>query len=227
MKKHNFVGENLNRLPPGFRFQPTDEELLFQYLRCKIFSLPLPASIIPEVHFPKLDPWELPGDSMEERYVFTKKGGRHKKRNQNNRSSRATNSGYWEDTGSEMHISPPPSQNFETMIITGIKKTLVYHMGRAPNGSPTDWYMNEYSLVYNNKNYKGVSKLEDWVIWHVFLKQRIEENDNAIMLDYNNSHYRLTSNIPSPCSSSSSSNSFAHVSSYELHSDEESNYNFM
>lgn len=61
MKKHNFVIEGVSRLPPGFRFQPTDEELLFQYLRCKIFGLPLPASVIPEVHFSNLDPWELPG----------------------------------------------------------------------------------------------------------------------------------------------------------------------
>lgn len=75
--------------------------------------------------------------------------------------------------------------------------------------------------------------MEDWVIYHVFLKQRVEENDDAIMLDYdnNNGHYNLTSNIDRyPCcssSSSSSSNSFAEVSSYDSQSDEESSYNFL
>ena len=60
----------MNRLPPGFRFQPTDEELLFEYLRCKMFSLPLPASIIPEVSFSNYDPWDLPGMSFFFLYLF-------------------------------------------------------------------------------------------------------------------------------------------------------------
>ncbi|URD93934.1 ANAC083 transcription factor [Musa troglodytarum] len=36
----------LTRLPPGFRFHPTDEELVVQYLKRKVFSCPLPASFI-------------------------------------------------------------------------------------------------------------------------------------------------------------------------------------
>lgn len=61
MDKFNFVRNGMIRLPPGFRFQPTDEELVFQYLRCKVFSCPLPASIIPEVNVCMYDPWDLPG----------------------------------------------------------------------------------------------------------------------------------------------------------------------
>lgn len=49
------------RLPPGFRFHPTDEELVVQYLKRKVFACPLPASIIPEVDVCKSDPWDLPG----------------------------------------------------------------------------------------------------------------------------------------------------------------------
>lgn len=49
------------RLPPGFRFHPTDEELVVQYLKRKAFCCPLPASIIPEVDVCKSDPWDLPG----------------------------------------------------------------------------------------------------------------------------------------------------------------------
>jgi hypothetical protein len=51
----------MSGLPPGFRFQPTEEELVFQYLKRKILSWPLPASVIPEVNVCKYDPWELPG----------------------------------------------------------------------------------------------------------------------------------------------------------------------
>ncbi|GMN49319.1 hypothetical protein TIFTF001_018486 [Ficus carica] len=49
MEKLNFVKNGVLRLPPGFRFHPTDEELVVQYLKRKAFSHPLPASIIPEV----------------------------------------------------------------------------------------------------------------------------------------------------------------------------------
>ena len=51
-------------LPPGFRFEPTEEELVFEYLKCKVFSFPLPASIIPEITTSvcNLDPWDIPGN---------------------------------------------------------------------------------------------------------------------------------------------------------------------
>ncbi|KAF3438503.1 hypothetical protein FNV43_RR21265 [Rhamnella rubrinervis] len=68
MDKFNFVRNGVIRLPPGFRFQPTDEEIIFQYLRRKVFSCPLPASIIPELNVSKYDPWDLPGDMGLERY---------------------------------------------------------------------------------------------------------------------------------------------------------------
>lgn len=48
-------------LPPGFRFEPTEEELVFEYLKCKVFSSALPASIIPEINGVwSLDPWDIP-----------------------------------------------------------------------------------------------------------------------------------------------------------------------
>lgn len=50
------------QLPPGFRFHPTDEELVVQYLRRKALARPLPAAVIPVVHAAAtLDPWDLPG----------------------------------------------------------------------------------------------------------------------------------------------------------------------
>ena len=51
-------------LPPGFRFHPTDEELVVHYLRRKVQSTPLPVSIIAEVDLYKFDPWELPGNFL-------------------------------------------------------------------------------------------------------------------------------------------------------------------
>ena len=49
------------QLPPGFRFHPTDEELIMHYLKNQAMSKPCPVSIIPEVDIYKFDPWQLPG----------------------------------------------------------------------------------------------------------------------------------------------------------------------
>lgn len=46
--------------PPGFRFHPSDEELIVHYLQNKISSRPLPASIMAEIDLYKYNPWELP-----------------------------------------------------------------------------------------------------------------------------------------------------------------------
>jgi hypothetical protein len=54
-------GSQQPNLPPGFRFHPTDEELVVHYLKKKTTSAPLPMAIIAEVDLYKFDPWELPG----------------------------------------------------------------------------------------------------------------------------------------------------------------------
>lgn len=43
---------------PGFRFHPTDEELVSFYLRMKVENKPL--NLIKEVDIYKYDPWDLP-----------------------------------------------------------------------------------------------------------------------------------------------------------------------
>ena len=48
-------------LPPGFRFHPTDEELVLHYLCRKATNQTLPVPIIVEIDLYKYDPWQLPG----------------------------------------------------------------------------------------------------------------------------------------------------------------------
>jgi len=48
-------------LPPGFRFHPTDEELIGYYLKRKVEGLEIELEVIPVIDFYKFDPWELPG----------------------------------------------------------------------------------------------------------------------------------------------------------------------
>lgn len=47
-------------LPPGFRFYPTDEELLVQYLCRKVAGQHFSLQIIGDIDLYKFDPWVLP-----------------------------------------------------------------------------------------------------------------------------------------------------------------------
>ncbi|KAL4341361.1 hypothetical protein GQ457_08G005620 [Hibiscus cannabinus] len=51
-------------LPPGFRFHPTDEELILHYLMKKLSSSPFSVSIIADVDIYKSDPWDLPDKAV-------------------------------------------------------------------------------------------------------------------------------------------------------------------
>lgn len=47
-------------LPPGFRFHPTDEELITHYLSKKVVDSNFSARAIGEVDMNKVEPWDLP-----------------------------------------------------------------------------------------------------------------------------------------------------------------------
>jgi hypothetical protein len=50
-----------NGVPPGFRFHPTDEELLLYYLKKKIGFEKFDLEVIREVDLNKIEPWDLQG----------------------------------------------------------------------------------------------------------------------------------------------------------------------
>lgn len=52
---------NEQGLPPGFRFHPTDEELITFYLASKVFNGSFCGVNIAEVDLNRCEPWELPG----------------------------------------------------------------------------------------------------------------------------------------------------------------------
>ncbi|KAG2403707.1 NAC domain-containing protein [Vigna angularis] len=160
MEKLNFVKNGELRLPPGFRFHPTDEELVVQYLKRKVFSFPLPASVIHEFDVCKSDPWDLPGDLEKERYFFSTKEPKYPN---GNRSNRATSSGYWKATGLDKQILTSKGNQ-----VVGMKKTLVFYRGKPPHGSRTDWIMHEYRLL----NPPSQVPMENWVLCRIFLKRR-------------------------------------------------------
>lgn len=52
--------EKIDDVMPGFRFHPTDEELVDFYLKRKIQQKSLPIELIKQVDIYKYDPWDLP-----------------------------------------------------------------------------------------------------------------------------------------------------------------------
>ncbi|KAF9671751.1 hypothetical protein SADUNF_Sadunf12G0080900 [Salix dunnii] len=205
MEKLNFVRDGMSRLPPGFRFQPTEEELVFQYLKGKILSWSLPASVIPEVNVCKYDPWELPvildifpvkilpalkvngsnhacvaGDMEQERYFFSNKEAKYPK---GNRVNRATSSGYWKATGVDKQIVSSNRKN----------------------------------------NHNSSFQLDKWVVCRIFLKNKgtataettetcTNENDRGTqprLFDFMARDEMVFDSVSSSCSSSSSPADFS------------------
>ncbi|XP_076889296.1 NAC transcription factor 56-like [Bidens hawaiensis] len=170
------------QLPPGFRFHPTDEELVIHYLKKKAASEPLPASVIAEVDLYKFDPWELPAKAAfgEKEWYFFSPWDR--KYPNGARPNRAATSGYWKATG----IDKPVLTAGGTHKVA-VKKALVFYGGKPPKGVKTNWIMHEYRLVDNNNNKsictppvfdpaksKGSLRLDDWVLCRIYKKCNVQ-----------------------------------------------------
>lgn len=155
-------------LPPGFRFHPSDEELVGYYLKRKVHGRKIELDIIPEVDLYKCEPWDLPDKSFLpnrdlEWYFFSP---RDKKYPNGTRTNRATEAGYWKATGKDRKVSSKSS-------MIGTKKTLVFYRGRAPQGRRTDWVMHEYRL--DETQCEGAAGVQDaFVLCRVFKKNGIE-----------------------------------------------------
>ncbi|XP_022156468.1 NAC domain-containing protein 7-like [Momordica charantia] len=151
-------------VPPGFRFHPTDEELVDYYLRKKVASKRIDLDIIKDVNLYKIEPWDLQelcklgSEDQNEWYFFSHKD---KKYPTGTRTNRATKAGFWKATGRDKAI-------YSRHCLVGMRKTLVFYKGRAPNGQKSDWIMHEYRLETNEN---ATPQEEGWVVCRVFKKR--------------------------------------------------------
>ncbi|KAI3701910.1 hypothetical protein L6452_27375 [Arctium lappa] len=125
---------------PGFRFHPTEEELVEFYLRRKVEGKRFNVELITFLDLYRYDPWELPALAAigEKEWFFYVP--RDRKYRNGDRPNRVTTSGYWKATGADRMIRT------ENLRSIGLKKTLVFYSGKAPKGIRTSWIMNEYRM---------------------------------------------------------------------------------
>ncbi|KAL2942825.1 NAC domain-containing protein 45 [Bienertia sinuspersici] len=194
-------------LPPGFRFHPTDEELVAYYLKRKINGRKIDLEVIAEVDLYKCEPWDLPiiwgvdcgiyiyilkmvlcdvaGRSLLpskdlEWYFFSP---RDRKYPNGSRTNRATKAGYWKATGKDRKVN-------SQLRAVGMKKTLVYYRGRAPHGHRTDWVMHEYRL--DERECEVVSGLQDaYALCRIFKKTAPPSPPKMMTPQYGSSNYTL------------------------------------
>ncbi|XP_042008340.1 NAC domain-containing protein 43-like [Salvia splendens] len=169
-----------SKVPPGFRFHPTEEELLHYYLRKKVAAEKIDLDVIRDVDLNKLEPWEIQekckigSTPQNDWYFFSHKD---KKYPTGTRTNRATAAGFWKATGRDKVIH-------SNLRRIGMRKTLVFYRGRAPHGQKSDWIMHEYRLDdISPLDSTNVSSLagdmgpeEGWVVCRVFKKKNYHKS---------------------------------------------------
>ncbi|KZV40989.1 NAC domain-containing protein 7-like [Dorcoceras hygrometricum] len=111
---------SFSNVPPGFRFHPTDEELVDYYLRKKISSVKFDLDVIKDVDLYKIEPWDLQelcriGTEEQDGYYFF--SHKDKKYPTGTRTNRATKAGFWKATGRDKAI-------YSKHNLIGMRKTL-------------------------------------------------------------------------------------------------------
>ncbi|XP_062190063.1 NAC domain-containing protein 46-like [Phragmites australis] len=151
-------------LPPGFRFHPTDEEVVSHYLTPKALDRLFSCVVIADVDLNKIEPWDLPSKAKmgeKEWYFFCHKDRKYPT---GTRTNRATATGYWKATGKDKEIFRSGG------VLVGMKKTLVFYLGRAPRGEKTPWVMHEYRLEGKLPPQLPRAAKDEWAVCRVFDK---------------------------------------------------------
>ncbi|GAV58112.1 NAM domain-containing protein [Cephalotus follicularis] len=173
MDETNEVDKVDDVMLPGFRFHPTDEELVGFYLKRKIQHRSLPIELIKQVDIYKYDPWDLPKEMAstgeKEWYFYCP---RDRKYRNSARPNRVTGAGFWKATGTDR-----PIYSSDGTRCIGLKKSLVFYRGRAAKGIKTDWMMHEFRLPSISDSTpprklldKNIPPNDAWAICRIFKK---------------------------------------------------------
>ncbi|GFY87518.1 NAC domain containing protein 82 [Actinidia rufa] len=160
-------------LPPGFRFHPTDVELVKYYLKRKVMGKGFLFEAISELNIYKFSPSDLPDKSClksrdREWYFFCPTA---RKYSSGARTNRSTGSGYWKSTGKARSVLYDEQH-------VGSVKTLVFHTGQSLKGKRTDWVMYEYKIQEKELADAGVPQ-DAYVLCKIFQKSGPGPKANA------------------------------------------------
>ncbi|XP_024310365.1 NAC domain-containing protein 83 [Brachypodium distachyon] len=123
-------------LPSGFKFRPSDKDLILEYLYRRSIDEPLPWAVIVEADIMGSSPWDLLPEGAKEKYFLTR---RDLKYMDGSRINRITQEGYWKARRTESPI-------YVHNILVGMRRSLLFYVG-TPKGMRTIWAMREYRLA--------------------------------------------------------------------------------
>ncbi|KAI5598975.1 hypothetical protein BDE02_02G167100 [Populus trichocarpa] len=152
----------------GYRFRPTDEELISNYLKPKLLGDDLEdLLIIAEVRVCKHEPWDLPVKSEIKSddavwYFFCP---RDLKYSNSRRSNRRTKAGFWKPTGKTIKVKAKRNKE-----VIGTKRTLVFYRSASPKAERTTWIIHEYEVFVSDSK---LSNLGEYVLCK--LKKKLDE----------------------------------------------------
>ncbi|CAI5932657.1 unnamed protein product [Closterium sp. NIES-65] len=173
----------LHSLPVGYRFRPSEEELVFSYLLNRTSGQAYaarPLLQLPEVNVLRCDPSSLPSDAcFDGEWFFFYRPSQHGSKKERSVKCGETVVGFWKSTGNDHAVrlggSKSSSNNGQKAPsdggVTGMKKKLVYYSKSGPSdhkGSKTDWIMDEYRLEVETG-----SDLAALVLCRVFIKGNV------------------------------------------------------
>ncbi|KAK2649911.1 hypothetical protein Ddye_017400 [Dipteronia dyeriana] len=171
----------------GYRFHPSDEEIVSYYLARKLRGLDFSVHVINEVDINKFEPWDLPDFAEIQSddpvwYFFTKPDYMDAKRKRINRKTKA---GFWKVTGRDRPVKDKRCR------VIGYKRTLVFHLGRTPDGVGTHWVIQEF-------HYKDADKLYQRPFVLCRLKRKSDDGDEPSppQLASNSGNYHNINIVP-------------------------------
>ncbi|GAA0160163.1 hypothetical protein LIER_16780 [Lithospermum erythrorhizon] len=152
--------------PPGFRFYPSDQQLITHYLSSKNNHINLNGTnIIQELNIYNYDPFHLPddycflygrGERRRHWFCYVRRGGRGR--------VRRAGGGYWKRRGRERNVVCGGGG------VVGTRRRFVFYVGFADSEFDvrTDWVMYEYDLIDHFK--------ASFVLCRVFIKSHNVNN---------------------------------------------------
>ncbi|KAJ6852498.1 protein FEZ-like [Iris pallida] len=187
----------------GFRFHPTEEELVGFYLKRKVQGKPMVIELIRQLDIYKYDPWDLPNlaptTGEKEWYFYCPRGRKYRN---SSRPNRVTVAGFWKATGTDRQVYSSSDQGSCKCI--GLKKSLVFYKGRASRGTKTDWMMHEFRLPSvdgsslkphpNLDKNSNVHPNDSWAICRIFKKTTTTSMAQRMLMNESMGHPSLLSN---------------------------------